>query len=130
MTVDRVARWATLSLAAITALAGLRLLPDEATIPIAFVGAMWTALAGHAFVVCYWIREKWWRSSIGRHLMCFMGGLTAIVDLTIANFLFGPFAQKEFTLFVWLLMPALFTWRLFVLLRVKSFDGNGNLMHK
>lgn len=131
MAVERVARRVALGLTAITVFLGLRLVPSEATIPISLVGAIWTALAGHAFVVFYWIRERWWTSSIGRHLMCFMGGLTAIVDVTIANYLFGTSpARKEITLFVWILLPVLFTWRLFVLLKARRFDGSGNLMHK
>lgn len=128
----RVVRWMTLFVAMVTALFGMRLVPMGWVFPIALVGALWAAAAGHAFVICYWIRQKWWRNPIGIHLMCFMFGLTVILDVTIMDAVVTKFTggyipgRKELALMIWTLFPILFTWRLLVLLGVKK---NGNTGH-
>lgn len=136
MTVDRAARWAALAVGVLACLLGMHMVPDEAVFPVALAGALWAAVAGHVFIIFYWIRYRWWQTSIGRHLMSFMGGLTVIVDLTILDAVVRSLpgdavlpARNELTLFVWTLLPILFTWRLIVLLKVKNFDGQGNMKH-
>lgn len=130
MTAERGARWIFNALLVFTVIYIITEIPEAWVRPLAFAGAIWSALVGHAFVIIYWWRSQWWKSSIGRHLMSFMGGLTAIIDLTLINaFVPGLLNRSSLTLFVWVLIPLLFTWRLWILIFVRHYDKNGNARH-
>lgn len=128
MSVLKVARRATGALALLIFIFGVLHLPSGWTRPLIMTGVVWAVTAGHLFVIFYHIRHKWWRNSIGRHMMSFMGGLTAILDLSlIAQFWPGMPGREELRILVWMLIPFLFTWRLIILLRVKHYGEDGNL---
>lgn len=63
------------------------------TLAVVIVAAM--ALPANAFPVLYTWWKDWWRSAEGRHLFFFTVGLAALIDLSLARRLFGPFPGWE-----------------------------------
>lgn len=128
MTIEKSARWAAGVLAFLIFFFGISHIPPEAERPIIIAGVVWAVMAGHLFIVFYHIRHKWWGNSVGRHMMSFMGGLTAILDLSlIAQVWPGMPGRQELRILVWVLIPFLFTWRLIILLRAKRYGPDGNI---
>lgn len=72
------------------------------------------------FVVVYASTQPWWRSSVGRHLMSFMGVCAVVLSLVIVQ----SFAGRDYPghLYVraaaWIAINIIFWWRLVVLLKV------------
>ena len=67
--------------------------------------------------------------------MCFMAGLTSVIDLTILDSVASSLGhtlpwRHELTLFAWILLPTIFIWRFIVLLRVNHYDEDGNIKLK
>ena len=100
---------------------------EEISKLFAQAGVIASSILGAAFVVVYHLRTRWWKSAIGRHMMSFMAGLTAIIALAlISNFYPEMPGRALLRILCWTLIPALFGWRLVILLRVKHYDENGN----
>lgn len=127
MSVLKVARQATGALALLIFIFGVVHLPSEWTRPIIMAGVVWAVTAGHLFVLFYHLRYKWWKNTVGRHMMSFMGGLTAILDLSLIAWFWPDMpGREEIRILVWVLIPFLFTWRLVLLLTVKQYGIDGN----
>ncbi len=99
------------------------MIPDEWSITIALVGLAWSMVAGHVFIIRYALTQPWYNNPVGRHMMSFMGGLTLILDITaVAYFVPTLPWRAEMRIFVWTLIPFLFTWRTVILFRVKHYS--------
>lgn len=127
MKVDKVARWATGCLALVICIFGVWQIPSEWERAIILTGVVWALMAGHLFILFYHQRYQWWRNSVGRHMMSFMAGLTAILDLSLIGQMWPEMpGRQEIRILVWVLIPFLFTWRLILLLTVKQYGVDGN----
>ena len=91
------------------------------------IGVVTSVTAGLVFMVTYHLTSKWWMSSIGRHMMSFMSGMTLILLLSVVALIFPdmPFRQ-ELRIFSWILIPGLFVWRAVVILKIRNYDDRGN----
>lgn len=97
--------------------------PDAWSIWIALIGLVWSMVAGHVFIIRYAITQPWYRDPVGRHMMAFMGGMTLILDLTAVAYFYPALPwRSEMRIFVWTLLPFLFTWRTVILFRVKHYS--------
>ena len=128
MKIDKVARWATGFLALFIFVFGAIHVPPEWERLIIMVGVVWAVMAGHCFILFYHLRYRWWNNSVGRHMMSFMAGLTAILDLSLIAQMWPDMpGRQELRILVWILIPFLFTWRLVLLLTVKQYGPDGNI---
>jgi hypothetical protein len=80
-----------------------------------------SAVSGFLFVLIYQLRWKWWRSSMGRHMMAFMGGLELLLLLAFISQFWPHLPLREYLRIVsWGIVAFLFTWRLVILITVKK----------
>lgn len=81
------------------------------------------AIPAIVFPLAYWRMADWRSSHMGRHLMSFMGGIGAIMLLTILTLVFGQdwYPRQFIRLTVWGLLAFLFWWRLFLLFAVNRY---------
>jgi hypothetical protein len=78
-----------------------------------------TGVLAWLFVVLYHVRQPWWRSAMGQHIMTYSVVVTAVLTLSAIGILIGRPAWFEvLRLVVFCGVPVAIGWRIVILLRV------------
>lgn len=80
------------------------------------------------FITIYSIYGKWWKTSIGRHMVGFMGGCAVLFFLAILVRVFPELSgNTQLRFWSWNAVIALFAWRFVVALQVWILKNQGDL---
>lgn len=72
-----------------------------------------------SFVLIYGVRGKWWKSSIGRHMMTFMTGMFILLALAVAFRIWPDIpGRRHISFWSWNLVIFLMAWRAWVAFQV------------
>lgn len=95
---------------------------DDSVDLIVRVLVLYDAVPLLLFVLIYQFRVRWWRTSIGRLLMTFLGSLEAILLLTVLSLFWPDMPGRPYIrIGVWTLIGIVFTWFLIGFLRANTY---------
>lgn len=83
---------------------------------------LFTAVLAIAFCVLYHLRQPWWQSHIGQHVMTYSAVVAAVLTLSAARIIAGAGLDaawfRSLRLLVFLGVPIAIGWRIVILMRV------------
>lgn len=83
---------------------------------------LFAAVLANAFCVLYHLRQPWWTTHVGQHIMTYSGVVAAVLDLSAVRILAGAGLDVEWfralRLIVFTGVPIAVGWRILILMRV------------